>query len=194
MKIFYWNKKNLEMKNVSILIISIVVVVTLIMIKVGYLYGVSEGKKEEITEKDVILLYQEAENNSFTRKKFYEYLKEVNIKFPKLVFAQAMKECGFKSPKFKNNNNPFGMKEATQRPNTQSGTENGYAYYTTWKTSITDYALYQAYMGLSRIKTEDAYLAYLKEMNYYDTESPANEDYLKDLKYIADHIEDYIKE
>jgi hypothetical protein len=49
-------------------------------------------------------------------------------------------------------------------------------------------------MGLSRIKTEDAYLAYLKEMNYYDTESPANEDYLKDLKYIADHIEDYIKE
>ena len=54
---------------------------------------------------------------------------------------------------------------------------------------------YERYnVGLSKIKTEDDYLQFLKEMNYFDVDHPGNVNYLKDLKNIADHIEDYIKE
>lgn len=197
MNLYSWNKRNLEMKKISktksIAIISTILALFLILFRMAYETGFNVGKKSEILEKDIVLLYQEVENSSFSRKNFYEYLKRVNIKFPELVFAQAMKESGFNSPLWKNNNNPFGMKEASKRPNMQNGTQDGYAYYNTWKDAIVDYALYQTYVGLSKLKTEDEYFAYLKAMNYYDTEHPNNVNYLSDLKHIADNIEDYIK-
>lgn len=198
MNLYFWNKKGLEMQKITVtqfltVIISILLLSSYLMYYT-YNQGFDSGKKSEIMEKDVILLYQEAENTSFSKKNFYEYLKEVNIKFPELVFAQAMKESGFKSPLWKNNKNPFGMKEANKRPNKQNGTQDGYAYYDTWKDAILDYAFYQSYVGLSKLKTQEEYLAYLKSMNYYDTNHPGNDSYLSDLKNIADNIEKYTKE
>lgn len=198
MNLYFWNKRSLEMKKVpktkSITIISLILALFVVLFRVAYKTGFDVGKKAEIMEKDVVILYQKAENSYFSRRNFYEYLKTINIKFPELVFAQAMKESGFKSPLWKNNNNPFGMKEASKRPNMQNGTQDGYAYYNTWKDAIIDYALYQSYVGLSKLKTENEYLDYLKAMNYYDTNHPNNENYLKDLKYIANNIEYYLKE
>lgn len=198
MNLYFWNKKVLEMQKITVtqfltIIISILLLSSYLMYYT-YEKGFDLGKKSEIMEKDVILLYQEAENTSFSNKKFYEYLKEVNVKFPELVFAQAMKESGFKSPLWKNNRNPFGMKEANKRPNKQNGTQDGYAYYDTWKDAVIDYAFYQSYVGLSKLKTQEEYLAYLKSMNYYDTNHPGNVSYLSDLKRIADNIEKYTKE
>ena len=198
MNIYFWNKRSLEMEKVSYfkiipIIVGILGIITCLLVTT-YNSGFDSGKRAEIMEKDVIVLYQEVENNSFTRRNFYEYLKEINIKFPELVFAQAMKESGFKSPLWKENNNPFGMKEASKRPNKQNGTQGNYAYYDTWKDAALDYALYQCYTGLSKLKTEKEYLAYLKAMNYYDSEHPNNGNYLEDLKHIADNIEDYLKE
>lgn len=194
MNLFIQNKKTLEMKKISIRFIISIILIFGLFFRLGYLYGFDDGKKSEITEKDVVLLYQDSENHGFSKKKFYEYLREVNVKFPEIVFAQAMKESGFKSSLFKNNNNPFGMKEAGRRPNMQSGTQNGYGYYDTWKNSIVDYALYQSCIGVNKIKSEDEYLIYLKEMNYYDVNHPNNKNYLTDLRYIADNIKDYFKE
>jgi uncharacterized FlgJ-related protein len=161
---------------------------------VGYKTGVSTGKKAQITEKDVVLIFNDLENTSFTPKKFYEYLKKVNIKFPEIVFAQSMKECGFKSSLFKNNNNLFGMREASRRPNLQSDIVNGYGYYDNWKLSVVDYALYQSNIGVTKLKTEDQYLEFIKEMGYFDVDHPNNVTYLSDVKSIAKNIERYIKE
>jgi len=197
MKLYRWNPKTLEMIKIhySKLIIGLTVIILWCFISFyfGYDNGFDSGKKSKITENDVILIYHDIENQGFSKRNFYEYLKEVNIKFPELVFAQAYKESGFKSPIWKNNRNPFGMKEATKRSNLQNGVQLGHAYYDTWKNAVVDYALYQSYIGLSKMKTEDEYLSFLKDMNYYDTNHPGNVDYLKDLKYIRNHIEDYLK-
>ena len=198
MGIYIRNKKTLEMKKVNsnsiINIVSIYLLVLMTTLVVGYKSGVNTGKKAQITEKDVVLIFNDLENTSFTPKKFYEYLKKVNIKFPEIVFAQSMKECGFKSSLFKNNNNLFGMREASRRPNLQSDIVNGYGYYDNWKLSVVDYALYQSNIGVTKLKTEDQYLEFIKEMGYFDVDHPNNVTYLSDVKSIAKNIERYIKE
>ena len=195
MKLYFWNKDTLDMEKIPLRNLIFIVVSTLLISTlstvISYHRGFEKGKKAEILEKDVIVLYQEIEKSSFTRRNFYEYLKKINIKFPELVFAQAIKESGFKSYLWENNNNPFGMKDANKRPNMQNGTQDGYGYYDTWKDAALDYAFYQCYVGLSRLRTQEEYLECLKRMNYYDTEHPANATYLTDLKTIADNIEDY---
>jgi len=198
MGLYIRNKKTLEIKKVTtnriINTISVFLIILTVTLVLSYRYGFKIGKTSRITEEDVVLVYQERENHGFTKRKFLEYLKEINIKFPELVFAQAVKECGFKSPIWKHNRNPFGMKEATRRPNKQNGTQMGHAYYNTWKDAAIDYAMLQSYVGLSKMKTEGEYLIYLKEMNYYDRNHPGNVSYLKDLIYIRNHIEKYIKD
>lgn len=197
MNLYYWNKTTLEFNKVSWIKILIILCIISGLLYIGlstiYKKGFDKGKVSEIMEKDVVLLYHDVDNSSFNRKNFYEYLKRVNIKFPNIVFAQAIKESGLKSSLFKDNNNPFGMKQATKRPNMQSGAQDGYAYYDTWKEAIIDYSLYQSYVGLSKIKTENEYLNYLKQMKYYDVDHPGNVNYLSDLKNISDNIEDYLK-
>jgi uncharacterized FlgJ-related protein len=198
MKIYRWDKTGLEMVKINpktILFVILAVIWFYFVISViCYKQGVKVGKNEKITENDVVLLYMDSENNSFSKKNFYEYLKKINIKFPNLVFAQAIKESGFKSRIWKDNHNPFGMKEANKRPNKQNGSQHGHAYYDTWKDAVIDYAFYQTYIGLSKIKTEEDYLQFLKEMNYFDTEHPGNVNYLSDLINIADNIEKYVKD
>lgn len=198
MKIYKWDCSRLEMIRIKprVIFISLLVIgwFAFVTSVISYKEGVKTGKSEKVTENDVVLLYMDSENNSFSKRNFYEYLKKINIKFPELVFAQAMKESGFKSPIWKDNHNPFGMKEATKRPNKQNGVQHRHASYDTWKDACIDYAFYQSYVGLSKVKTKDDYLQCLKEMNYFDTEHPGNESYLSDLKKIADNIENYLND
>jgi len=198
MGLYKWDYSKLEMVKIKpkVIFISLLVISWFVFVisVISYKHGLKAGKNEKITENDVVLVYLDSENNSFSRRNFYEYLKKINIKFPELVFAQAIKESGFKSQIWCDNHNPFGMKEANKRPNKQNGVQHGHAYYDTWKDACIDYAFYQSYIGLSKIKTENDYLQFLKEMNYYDTKHPANETYLSDLKSIADNIEKYLEE
>jgi uncharacterized FlgJ-related protein len=114
------------------------------------------------SETKSIIIKESAKENEFSPKKLREYILELNIKFPHIVYAQARLETGnFKSQIFKTNHNLFGMKVATLRPTTNKGEENGHAYYEGWRESVVDYAFYQA-QYLSDIKTEAEYLEYLK--------------------------------
>ena len=114
------------------------------------------------SETKSIIIKESAKENEFSPKKLREYILELNIKFPHIVYAQARLETGnFKSQIFKTNHNLFGMKVATLRPTTNKGEENGHAYYEGWRESVVDYAFYQA-QYLSDIKTEAEYLQYLK--------------------------------
>lgn len=95
-----------------------------------------------------------------------QFIKQMNLNHPDIVYAQAVLESGnFTSNLFINNHNIFGMKEPLVRNTVALGTRNNYAYYKNWQHSIIDYALYQStylvggrhYRSLSR----QSYLEFL---------------------------------
>jgi uncharacterized FlgJ-related protein len=111
-----------------------------------------------------------------------KYLKELNVKFPHIVLAQAIIESGtFTSKICKKNNNLFGMREARLRISNNLGTQFGHAVYSNWKESVVDYALYQA-TYLSKCKTEEQYYSYLAD-SY-----AAGPKYSVSVKKIADNL------
>ena len=112
-------------------------------------------------EKELLIISLEEERNQFSKEKLVAELKRLNVKYPHIVMAQAIVESGhFNSRIFKENNNLFGMKEASVRVNTAKGTQHGHAYYDSWTESLYDYAFYQSrYLG--SIRSEQQYFAYL---------------------------------
>lgn len=112
-------------------------------------------------EKELIILNLEKQQNEFTEEKFIELVKDLNMKFPHIVYAQARIESGnFKSAVFKQNHNLFGMREARVRVNTAKGTNLNHAYYDSWKESVYDYAFYQC-RYMSSASNEEQYYAAL---------------------------------
>lgn len=111
--------------------------------------------------------------NVFTEEKLINYLNEINIKFPEIVFAQAkLESSNFTSDIFLENHNFFGMKCATKRAFLHKGENRGHAKYENWEDCVIDYALYQA-TYLHHIKTKQQYLSYLRkhyaeDPNYVD--------------------------
>jgi len=127
-----------------------------------------------------IIIREQLTENEFTPEKLREYILELNIRFPHIVYAQAQLETGnFTSHIFKVNSNLFGMKEAKRRPTTNKGTENGHAFFNHWKESVVDYAFYQA-AYLNDIRSEKEYWQYLGQ-NY--AEDP---NYISKLKKIIE--------
>ena len=185
---FYKFDKNelLWKKNWKRLFHSIIVVTILIL---GSFIGGRYVKFQslETFEKELIVLNIQAEKNKFTKEKFVDELKRLNIKHPHIVMAQSIIETGHWGSKvFKENHNLFGMKQANVRINTAIGTQNNHAYYETWMESIYDYAFYQCrYLG--GIRTEAEYYAYLgksyaEDKNYVKVlKSVVEKENLKDL-------------
>ena len=136
--------------------------VVIILILISFISGrYLKFQSLETFEKELIVLNVQAEKNKFTKEKFVDELKRLNIKYPHIVMAQSIIETGhWKSKIFKENHNLFGMKQANVRINTAVGTQNNHAYYETWMESIYDYAFYSC-RYLSRIRTEAEYYAYL---------------------------------
>jgi flagellum-specific peptidoglycan hydrolase FlgJ len=107
------------------------------------------------------------EHNEFTKERLKEYIKELNIRYPDIVYAQAVIESGnFSSSIFYENNNLFGMRCAKLRPTTCKDENNGFAVYEDWRASVLDYALLQSTLG---IRNEDQYLQYLTQTYAQDT-------------------------
>jgi hypothetical protein len=149
-------------------------VLSSVFLYIGYDLGsnVLTGLSEE--EKLVII----QEHNQFSEDKLIERLKELNVKFPYIAFAQAKLETGnFTSKIFRENNNLFGMREAKQRITTAQGTEHNHAYYHSWYESVLDYSFYQC-RYLSGINTEEQYFQYLGQ-SY--AENPNYVSILKDM-------------
>lgn len=129
---------------------------------------VTESKVENYYEETVHIFREKA---PFSEELLLEYLEEINIGYPEVVFAQAKLESGnFSSVIFKENHNLFGMKKSYQRPNTCIGVNRNHAEYTNWKMSVLDYAIYQA-KYLSRVRSQDEYIkvicaSYAEDPNY----------------------------
>jgi flagellum-specific peptidoglycan hydrolase FlgJ len=102
-----------------------------------------------------------------TYENLYEEIKKHGIKFPDVVFAQAILETGhFTSKLFKDANNLFGMKMPNRRETLAIGQrKNGYAIFTNWTSSVNDYLLWQEYVLRNKnITTKKQYLALLDKI------------------------------
>lgn len=159
--LYRYNKENLIYERIGFktLLKALAVLFTIVFVLAYYLSSeieiiktVTKQTKEYIVAKD-----------TFSDSRLKEYILDLNLKYPSIVYAQAVLESNhFKSKIFKENNNFFGMKCAMSRPTTNNGENRGHAVFETWKECILDYALFQA-KYLSRVKNEAEYLAYLGE-------------------------------
>ena len=170
--IYYYYKKDLDLKAISYwklsfyssLAVSIVFMIAYIYGRIDQIRNLSDLEKE-------ILIVDINSRNEFDQDKLVVMLKDLNVRFPHIVVAQSRLETGgYRSRIFKENNNLFGMKQATVRVNTASGTQHNHAYYDTWRESVYDYAFYQT-RYLSGAKTESEYLyvlgqSYAEDPNY----------------------------
>lgn len=123
---------------------------------ISYVIGINRGLSNPTSfEKELVVL--DTQESPFSQDELVVMLKDLNVRYPHIVLAQAILETGhYSSTIFKTNHNLFGMKEARQRVKTALGTQLGHAYYDNWKESVYDYAFYQCrYMG--RIDSETEY-------------------------------------
>lgn len=147
------------------------VVILICGLTIGYsvsflFHGQRETKFLPQEEKLIVLKNKE----KFSKEALKKKINELNIKHPDIVFAQAFLESGgFKSKKFIENNNMFGMKQAQSRPNTSIGVDaNGFAIYDWWDDSLIDYSMYQS-AYLNHLNDRHEYLEYLKRNYASDT-------------------------
>lgn len=139
------------------------------------------GNKMEIELIDYSSLPILSDTNVFCRDSVYSYMVRIGMRYPDVVYRQALLECGFSSDLFKNANNLFGMRMPGVRKTTAIGKYKGYAKFSSWKESINDYKLYQdAY--LSKAKTKEEYYRLL-DKNY-----GATGNYSRTLKKMSDEV------
>ena len=172
--IYKYSKKDSAFKNVFIKYVSTTFLTATVLLSGTalefYQYGKMEGVSSLSDEERTVVIKQ---IDPFKVQELKDYLVELNVKFPDIVYAQARLESnGFKSRIFLENNNMFGMKQSTRRSSTNKGEQYGHAYYDTWRESVLDYALWQC-KYLSQITTRAEYLEYLKnnyaqDPNYYN--------------------------
>lgn len=120
-------------------------------------------------EYELLLKNTATSQDNFSKEKFVDELKRLNVKFPHIVMAQSIIETGYWNSKIvKESNNLFGMKEALTRVNTAKGTQFNHAFYDSWRESIYDYAFWQCrYMG--GVNNEQEYYAYLSQVYAEDS-------------------------
>lgn len=172
--VFLYREKDLFMKHVPywkvlfymLSIISVFCLFSFFYGRIMNLKSLSDYEKE-------ILIVDINGGGDFSQDGLVIMLRDLNVRFPHIVVAQARVETGiYKSKVFRENNNLFGMKQATVRVNTAQGTQHNHAYYDTWRESVYDYAFYQT-RYLSGAKSEEEYLyvlgqSYAEDPNYIE--------------------------
>jgi uncharacterized FlgJ-related protein len=128
-------------------------------------------KAEILINKDTLKI-----DTPFSKQNLIQYMEEIGIKYINFTLAQAIHEsANFRSRRFIQDNNMFGMRKATQRKTTASGVRNKYATYTSWQRSVDDFLLMQKNI-LKKHKTKSAYMVYISR-NY-----AADGSYMQKLK------------
>ena len=162
--LYKFNKRELKYVKVNLFYLKAIAIVFISCVITSLVFEFNQSKSlnniKYVTEETKMLIINQ--ENVFNEQLLKEYIMELNIKFPHIVFAQAKLESGyFKSTIFRENNNLFGMKVARARPTTNKGENRSHALFNNWRESVIDYAFYQAkYLG--DVKTEAQYIQYLK--------------------------------
>jgi hypothetical protein len=172
------NKKTLTYDRISYKsYLTVAFVVLGIFSSIGFKAGVIYKE----TEKVPVVIEQELD--AFSPEKLYNYIKELNIRFPDIVYKQTLLESNhFKSLVFKENNNMFGMRISKTRPTTHISENLNHASYKHWKDCVVDYALWQA-SYTRKINTEEQYYQFLDEVYCdYTINGKTYSQHLKDFK------------
>jgi hypothetical protein len=128
----------------------------------------------------VVKMWQD-EEKEFSPEKLKGLIREMNFKYPDVIYAQAVLESGnFQSALFKNNKNLFGMRVAQSRTTTHHGSQMGYAYYSNWESSLIDRGLWDEAFCRNLTRTQ-----YLDLLNKVYAEDGLYKD--KILKIIKDY-------
>ena len=176
--LYFYDKKNLIHRKLNFLKAAGYLAAGIGIISVASYYMGINSSLDNMTEYERVIMIKK--HDEFSQDKLVEMLKDLNVKFPHIVLAQAKTESGhFKSGIFFENNNLFGMKEAQRRISTAEGTNRNHAYYNHWRESVYDYAFYQC-RYLSGIKSETEYFEYLGASYAEDTQ------YVSKLKNMVD--------
>lgn len=113
---------------------------------------------------DYLPSHNKVSDDQFNEKNLIKCIRELRIKYPHIVLAQAKLESGdYRSFIFKNNNNLFGMKHPGVRPTTSMGCKFGYASYSSWRESVIDYLLYST-TQIKNVSSEEEYYNFLGRM------------------------------
>lgn len=124
----------------------------------------TKTKIKVVTKKVETIVYKHVEDK-FTPEKLKEYILELNLKFPEVIYAQAKLESGnFTSRAFREQNNMFGLHVARQRPTLAKKGKGVLAHYNSWRDCVVDYAFLVA-DRMRKLKTRNQYLEYL-DKNY----------------------------
>lgn len=119
----------------------------LIPINILLLIGIITFDTKTVYCPDVELTYEISHTiikDSIDPFEIKKYIKERNIKFGNIVYAQCILESNmFNSELTKKANNFIGMKIACRRPTTNDGQWKGYAIYRDWRACLNDYILWQ---------------------------------------------------
>ena len=189
MKFYCYDSKNLSLKKESVLnnikrnylfyiIFSLLIsLFSIFLFKLLFIPSISLKEVPSLKSKYEKVCIAEVQNN-FTEEKFINKIKQLNLNYPHIVYAQAMLESGnFTSKIFKENNNMFGMKQARVRINLAKSTQYNHAYFETWEDCLLDFAFHRA-TYFSKLKTEQDYYNYLGK---YYAEDPSYVGKLKSM-------------
>ena len=104
----------------------------------------------------------EKEEAELNKENLWRTIVDQGIKFPDLVFAQALLESGdLRSSLCVKSNNLFGMKMPTKRETVAKPGKKDYAKYDHWVQSVRDYKLLQEYLFRKREYTRSEYVEML---------------------------------
>ena len=189
MKFYCYDSKNLSLKKESVLnnikrnyifyiiFSTLISLLSIFLFKLLFIPSISLKEVPSLKSKYEKVCIAEVQNN-FTEEKFINKIKQLNLNYPHIVYAQAMLESGnFTSKIFKENNNMFGMKQARVRINLAKSTQYNHAYFETWEDCLLDFAFHRA-TYFSKLKTEQDYYNYLGK---YYAEDPSYVGKLKSM-------------
>jgi len=104
------------------------------------------------------------DNNSKLLFLYFEILDN-DIKYPDIVFAQAVLESGYMTSYiFTENKNLFGMRYPERRETTAIGRNRGYSRYDCWTDSVEDYKLFQEFLFRNKEKSREEYFSFLSRI------------------------------
>ena len=165
---YYFDKKSLNFKKLNGWFIIVMVSLCSISFSVGWIISSKneiKKLKEYDAQEEMILIKN---GDKFSEEKLILFLKELNVKFPEIIYAQARLESNsFQSSVFIENTNMFGMRESNFRPNLQIGLQNTYGVYHSWRQCVEDYVMFYC-CYLRELKTKEQYYDYI-EKHYSET-------------------------
>ena len=189
MKFYCYDSKNLSLKKESVLnnikrnyifyiiFSTLISLLSIFLFKLLFIPNISLKEVPSLKNKYEKVCIAEVQNN-FTEEKFINKIKQLNLNYPHIVYAQAMLESGnFTSKIFRENNNMFGMKQARVRINLAKSTQYNHAYFETWEDCLLDFAFHRA-TYFHKLKTEQDYYNYLGK---YYAEDPSYVGKLKSM-------------